>query len=139
MRLTDDNIADYAETLVRQVRAGGTLLDYSEESVAALEQLLRASDGPLRAPDLPEESRKLVVFYNGCYLGEVMARNLGGVWRFDESNWADSALVFAYRDETALRVLPFLKLWQRITEHPDEHDLVTYYAGLKERLEGRRS
>lgn len=133
MRLTEDNIGDYAETLVRQVRIGGVLLDYSEESIAAVEELLRGSDNEMRATDFAEERRKLVVFYNGCYLGEVMARNLGGVWRFDEENWADSSLVFAYRD-AGLRVMPFLKLWQRVTEVPDEHNLVAYYAGLKERL-----
>jgi hypothetical protein len=134
MRLTEDNIADYADTLVLQVRAGGHTLDYSEASVATLEAMLSASDAQMQAPDFPEGQRSLVVFYNGCYLGEVMARNLAGVWRFDEADWANSSLVFPYRDG-GLQVHPFRKLYRRVTEGPAENDLVAYYAGLKEKLE----
>jgi hypothetical protein len=133
VRLTEDNIADYADTLVLQVRTGGHALDYSEASVATLEALLSSSDPQMQAPDFPEGQRNLVVFYNGCYLGEVMARNLGGAWRFDEGDWATSSLVFPYGDG-GLQVFPFRKLYRRVTEGPAENDLVAYYAGLKEKL-----
>ncbi|GAB4460395.1 MAG: hypothetical protein OHK0029_24320 [Armatimonadaceae bacterium] len=133
MTLTEDNVADYADTLVRQMRAQEVPLDYSPESVAALERLIAESDSQTRTPDFPEAQRNLLVFYNGCYLGEVMARNLGGVWRFDPQNWADSTLVFPY-GEGGLQVFPFLKLWLRLTEGPDENNLVAYYRGLEEKL-----
>ena len=131
MTLDETNIADYAETLVLQVRGGGRELDYSEGSVAVVEDLLRVSDELLQAENFPETQRNLVVFYNGCYLGEVMARNLGGTWRF-APNWFDASLVFPY-EEGGLQVSPFQKVHRRVTEGL-AHDLVAYYQGLKDRL-----
>jgi hypothetical protein len=131
--LDETNVADYAETLVLQVRNGGRALDYSETSVATVEELLRASDALFRLPQFPDTQRNLVVFYNGCYLGEVMARRLGGVWRF-APNWFDASLVFPYGDG-GLQVFPFQKLHRRVTAGPDAHDLVGYYTGLRQRLD----
>jgi hypothetical protein len=114
------------------VKPGGHTLDYSEASVATLEELLRNSDAQFQDPNFPDEQRNLVVFYNGCYLGETMARTLNGVWRFEE-NWADSSVIFRVGDG-GIQVHPFLKVWMRVTEGTREHDLVAYYEGLKERL-----
>lgn len=133
MRLTEDNIGDYAETWVKMAQAKGTELDYSEDSIAVLEDLLRASDPLLQTPEFPDDQRNLLVFYHGCYLGEVMARHLNGVWNFDPQNWADSTMVFTY-GPGGIQIFPFLKLWLRVTEGPTDNDLVTYYEGLKERL-----
>lgn len=132
MTLDETNVADYARTLVLQVRGGGRALDYSEASVQTVEELLRVSDALLQAENFPEMQRNLIVFYNGCYLGEVMARNLAGVWRF-APNWYDTSLVFPYGDG-GLQVFPFQKLYRRVTEGA-EHDLVAYYEGLKEKLD----
>lgn len=132
MRLDRSNVADYAETLALQVRAGGRDLDYSEASVATVEELLRVSDELFRLPTFPENQRNLTVFYNGCYLGEVMARRRGGVWRFDP-NWFDASLVFDLGPRGGIQVFPFQKVYRRITEGR-EHDLVAYYEGLKARL-----
>jgi hypothetical protein len=132
VRLTPENIGAYAETLARQVKPGGHTLDYSEASIATLEELLRNSDAQFQDPDFPGAQRNLVVFYNGCYLGETMARTLNGVWNFEE-NWADSALIFRTKNG-GIQVHPFLKVWMRVTEGATEHDLVAYYDGLKERL-----
>jgi len=136
MNLTEDNVKEYADTLVLQVRGGGRALDYSEESIAVLEGLLRVSDELLLDTEnpIPDTQRNLVVFYNGCYLGEVMARQLVGIWRFTE-NWYDASLVFPYGGG-GLQVHPFQKLFRRVTEGPAENDLVSYYDGLKARLNG---
>jgi hypothetical protein len=134
VRLTDENIADYADTLVLQARGGGVALDYSEDSIAIVERLLTASDDLLRAETFPETQRRLVAFYNGCYVGEVMARNLAGAWRFDE-NWYEASLVFPY-GEGGLQVHPFHKIYRRVTDGPAENELVAYYQGLKTRLAG---
>ena len=134
MILDQNNVADYADTLVLQVRAGGRELDYSEGSVATVEELLRLSDELFGLPTFPEAQRNLVVFYNGCYLGEVMRRQLGGTWRFDPGgNWFDASLVFPL-GEGRLQVFPFQKAYRRIAEGPEENDLVAYYDGLKRKL-----
>ena len=135
MRLTDDNIGDYAETLVLQAKGSGRILDYSEQSVALLEGLFRISDELLQAENFPDTQRNLVVFYNGCYLGEVIARTLGGFWRFDEDDWANSSILFAYGGG-GLQVYPFHKLLRRVIDGPEDNDLVQYYDGLKAKLSG---
>ena len=131
MTLDERNVGSYAETLVLQVRGGGHALDYSEASVQTVEDLLRVSDELFRLPEFPDNQRDLVVFYNGCYLGEVMRRNRGGVWRFAEQ-WPDASLVFPYGDG-GLQVYPFQKLFRRVAEGP-EHDLTKYYSDLTAKL-----
>lgn len=133
MRLDAGNVADYAQTLVLQVQGGGRDLDYSEASLSVVEDLLRLSDAQLQQPDFPPMQRNLVVFYNGCYLGEVMARTQGGVWSF-APNWFDASLVFPRGDGGGLQVFPFQKVYRRLTEGPEHHDLIGYYRGLKEKL-----
>ena len=132
MTLTDDNIAGYADTLVLQVRGGGRELDYSPESVEVLEELLRVSDTLLQGESFPDTQRNLVVFYNGCYLGQVMARHLAGVWQF-APNWFDSSLIFPF-GEGGLQVFPFQKVYRRIVEGPHGNNLADYFEGLRERL-----
>lgn len=132
MKLDETNVALYADTLVLQVKGGGRELDYSEASVATVEELLRLSDELLAGPNFPDAQRNLTAFYNGCYLGEVMHRNLGGTWRF-EPNWFDASLVFPF-GEGGLQVFPFQKVYRRLTDGPNVHDLVAYYDGIKVKL-----
>jgi hypothetical protein len=105
MKLSLDNIKDYADTLVLQVRGGGRELDYSEASIQTLEELLQVSDDLMRGENFPDAQRNLIVFYNGCYLGQVLSDNLIGVWRFDE-NWYDSTIVFRTRAAASRSTLP---------------------------------
>ncbi|MDX1931163.1 MAG: hypothetical protein SFU56_01020 [Capsulimonadales bacterium] len=135
MRLTEDNIADYADTLVRRVRDGGIDLDYSVASLTTLENLIRSSDDAFRSPDLTDFQRDISVFYPGCYLGEVLARNLGGVWRFEE-DWPESSLVFSRQDGTGVQCFPFRKMFRRVTEGPEENDLTAYFRELSLRIAG---
>ena len=132
MTLDETNVAAYAYTLVLQVKGAGRELDYSEPSVAVLEELLRVSDPLLAAENFPDAQRNIVAFYNGCYLGEVIARNLGGAWRFSP-NWFDASLVIPF-GEGGLQVFPFQKVYRRLTEGRETHDLVAYYEGLTVKL-----
>lgn len=132
MTLDETNVADYADTLVLQVKGGGRELDYSEASVTVLEELLCVSDPLLTGGNFPDAQRNIVAFYNGCYLGEVIARNLGGAWRFEE-NWFDASLVVPF-GEGGLQVFPFQKVYRRLTEGADGHDLARYYEGVRAKL-----
>jgi hypothetical protein len=139
MQLTEENVRDYAESLVAQVRAGdaemASRLDFTERSVWALEALFRASDERLSAPDTPDRARELTLFYGGCYLGETLAQTLGGTWRFTD-DWVDTSLVFPY-GEGGLQVFPFQKLVRRMNDGARGNDLVDYYEGLKNHLRGQ--
>jgi hypothetical protein len=136
MKLDDNNVREYAESLVAQVRAGdeemASRLDFSERSVWALEALVRSSDEKFADPTTPDHARELTVFYAGCYLGETLSRNLSGVWRFDD-DYAQSSLVFPFGDG-GLQVFPFQKLIKRVTDGAKGNDLVDYFEGLKTQL-----
>jgi hypothetical protein len=54
--LDETNVAAYADTLVLQVKGSGRELDYSDASVATLEDLLRISDPLLAAENFPTRS-----------------------------------------------------------------------------------
>ena len=119
MRLTEANVTDYADTLVIQARNAGLQLDYSEDSIIHLERYFRISDDLLQLESLPEEQRSLIVFYGGCYLGEVMCRHTEGTWNF-EDNWFDSKIVFPTR-QGGIQIEPFQKMYRRVKEGPADH------------------
>ncbi len=136
MKLDENNVRDYAESLVAQVRAGdpemASRLDFSERSVWALEALIRLSDEKFADPATPERGKELTVFYAGSYLGEILARNLAGVWRFDD-DFRQSSVVFPF-GEGGLQVFPFQKLIKRVTDGVKGNDLVDYFEGLQKQL-----
>ncbi len=136
MKLDDNNVRDYAESLVAQVRAGdaemASRLDFSERSAWALEALIRLSDPKFADPATPERATELTVFYAGCYLGETMARVLGGTWRFTD-DYTESSVVFPYGDG-GLQVFPFQKLIKRVTDGVKGNDLVDYFEGLRKQI-----
>lgn len=136
MKLDEQNVREYAESLVAQVRAGdeemASRLDFSERSVWALEALIRLSDEKFADAATPKQAIELTVFYAGCYLGETMTHILGGVWRFDD-DYAQSSVVFPYGDG-GLQVFPFQKLIKRVTDGVKGNDLVDYFEGLKAQI-----
>ena len=132
MTLDETNVRAYADTLVLQVKGSGRTLDYTDASIAVLEELLRVSDPLISAENFPDAQRNIVAFYNGCYLGEVIARNLGGAWRFSP-NWFDASLVLPFGDG-GLQVFPFQKVYRRLTEGHETHDLASFYEGIRAKL-----
>ncbi|WP_309706994.1 DUF6278 family protein [Armatimonas sp.] len=133
MTLTLENVGLYAETLVRQASARGQTLDYSPESLAVLDALLAVSDPQLE--ETSTQQRDLVIFYTGCYLGEVLVRTLGAQWQLTE-DWAEATLVLvADANKGGIEVRPFEKLHRRLTEGPEGNSLRAYGEGLKERFD----
>ena len=130
MTLTLENVGQYAETLVRQAQSSGRNLDYTEASLAVLDELFALSDEHFATTS--ETQRNIVVFYNGCYLGTVMTRIFSGNWQIDE-NWFDTVVVIP-AGEQAVQVRPFEKVWRRVMEGPEGNSLVAYVSGLRDRL-----
>jgi hypothetical protein len=141
MQLSEQSVREHAEVFAAPVRQGGYNLDYSIGSIAILENLLCHDDVRLREANFPEAQRNLVVFYNGCYLGEVLRQNLGGMWIF-EPNWFDSTLLFplvssqgSSQGGGGLQTQPFVKVYRRLTEDPpDANDFLMYFHVLQEKL-----
>ena len=71
------NAGDHAEIAVKVAREQyDTELDYSPQSLEALDSEIDT----LREDGLDGEEAAEVLFVFGCYLGEVLVRNLGGSW-----------------------------------------------------------
>ena len=83
MKLDANNIREYAESLVAQVRAGDSemaaRLDFGERSVWALEALLRLSDDKFADPTTPEAGKDLTIFLRGM----LPRRNISALPRRD--------------------------------------------------------
>jgi hypothetical protein len=115
-------VADYAQQAVARARAAKVELDFSEASVARLEQLLAGG-----APADVEEAAKLW----GAYFGEVVRRRWGGEWSFETypgGNFATLTLTVA-----GSKLFPSIKIYRRLTQGTSE-DLAAFYAAVKERL-----
>lgn len=81
------NVAELAEGCVRFVATRyGTTLDYTSDTLGLLDQWVR--DGRREAAERPEAAR-IVETAGGAYLGEVIRRAFGGIWRIsgEESDW----------------------------------------------------
>lgn len=115
-------VADYAEQAVARARAAKVELDFSEASVARLEQLLAGG-----APADVEEASKVW----GAYFGEVVRRRWGGEWSIESypgGNFATLTLTIA-----GSKLFPSIKVYRRLTQGTSE-DLAGFYANVKERL-----
>ena len=132
MTLTLENVGLYAETLVRQASASGQNLDYSPESLSVLDALLATSD-PQFEKASPTQ-RDLVIFYTGCYLGEVFVRTRGAQWQLTE-DWPEATLILA-TNQGGIQVRPFEKIHRRLTEGAEGNSLKAYCEGLASATEG---
>jgi len=130
MTLTAETVGLYAETLVRQVHAGGHPLDYTAATLPLLDVLFEDVEEGFAA--LPEAQQSLVVFYNGCYLGEVFVRSLGAQWQC-VSPWFESTLIVA-NAQGGVQIRPFEKVLRRLTEGAEGNGLAAYFQGLTECL-----
>lgn len=105
-------------------------LDFSPLSLGRLEEWLENDFAPGSADD----NATLIVTL-GCYLGEVVVRNLAGTWRADEEFFHSPAVIIEGKLQT--RTFPLSRVWKRF-EYGNEHSLVDYYESLLRTL-GRLS
>lgn len=74
---TAENALDHADLAVRAAEEEfDARLDYSPRSLGELDGEIES----LREEGLTAEDAAEVLFVQGCYLGEVMVRHLGGAW-----------------------------------------------------------
>ncbi len=100
---------DIAEIFRGQV-SDAFLLDYSEDSLKQLDKLISLVSQPGEKPD------ETLVLSAGAYLGETTLRLLGGSWKIDEAELADSSVRL-----NGCELWPFRRVRQRIyygTQNP---------------------
>jgi hypothetical protein len=111
-----------------------TRLDYSEASLETLDELVER----LREEGMSGEEAAETLFVFGCYLGEVMARQLLGRWvdtpqspLAEVSPWP---MVVVFRGGSAWDTIG--KVFRRL-ELGDSEYLPAFFAAAKATLEGR--
>lgn len=109
----------YAEDGVDLASKLKTTLDYSDQSLIRLDSLLetfhsslpRSSDGNVRSDFEPQIVSRAKCF--GCYLGEVIRKNLGGEWHFQGpmTDWKSWTLIV-----NGIEMWPVRRVYNRIVE-----------------------
>jgi hypothetical protein len=118
-----------AEGCVEGVRRfWGVNLDFGPQSLAALDRLIQTGFGPQAG----DETITTAVQAFGAYVGEVVRRNLGGVWH-DEEMKGQPVLLNVGRD--SVRVEPFDAASKRFEHaHEKEYALPTWYEQIRDQV-----
>jgi hypothetical protein len=103
-------------------------LDYSEESLAALDKLIED-----KWPEPPAGLQEMTVFF-GAYVGETIHRRLK--WRWTRSAGSDWHLAFVTEDRAELFAFPFAKMRKRFVNGQTD-SLAAYFSVLKQVSQGK--
>lgn len=119
----------YAQQAVTTARTLDTRLDFSEESIVALETIL---DRVPRSPESDELSEACKMW--GCYLGEVVRRRFGGDWSIE--TYPGKQFATLTLSVNGSKLFPSLKIHHRLTGG-EADNLWSFYKMIKARLEKR--
>jgi hypothetical protein len=116
-----------AEQFVESMRELGWELDYSEQSVQTIEDMIERQFSDWRPWRRGKATRKNmpVASLVGAYIGEVMVRNLSGEW-----GWMPEFAVAAVRLPSGTWTSPPAKAQKRFADGQGD-DLVAYYEAMK--------
>jgi hypothetical protein len=130
--MTDTSIRDvmkaYACDAVEAAARRGVILDYSEESLNLVDELLGRDSfigHTPRTPECKEDEETLWVLSKalGAYVGEVVLRTLGGEWVGESTPDGGIRPTIVVQ---GVRGFPLEKVWKRLTE--SEHDALGGYC-----------
>jgi hypothetical protein len=116
-----------ADEFVRSMRDFEWELDYSEQSIRTLEEMIDrqfADWRPWRSGKVAKKNLPIASLV-GAYLGEVMIRHVGGHW-----GWMPDFDVAAVQLPSGTWTSPPAKAQKRLL-NGKEDDLVLYYEALK--------
>ena len=132
----------YAEQAVAAAREFEIELDYSEESVKQVENILERLDGPMRggAPGAASSSGPTEADTEGLckmwggYLGEVVRRRWGGEWVL-ETYPGGNVLTVALSTPGGT-VFPSMKIYRRLNQGEAEN-VWSFYCMLRDRFRAK--
>jgi len=117
----------YAEQAVKEAMALNAQLDYSENSLLDLEDLLGRLSWPAESEAMSENCKIW-----GSYLGEVVRRRFGGEWSIETYPGKQFATMTLNVGGT--KIFPTMKIHRRLTRGLDDN-VWTFYKMVKARLE----
>ncbi|HZR27732.1 MAG TPA: hypothetical protein VFA71_03050 [Terriglobales bacterium] len=133
----------YAEEAVRMARQFNVELDYTEQSLEQVEQLLGQLHDELQngnmidsaaPPQLDQQNVDEMSRIWGGYLGEVVRRRFGGEWTIEKYPAGDFLIVTL--NVNGAKVFPAMKIHKRLTNGAAD-DLLLFYRNVRDRLEAK--
>jgi len=122
---TPEAAPEHAQLCVSAVRnIEGFTLDYSEESLAKLDEIIEK----LRQDGVSSEQIAETLFSFGCYVGEVFVRHASGRWRLTAETPMARAAGFPLVIQLSAKAYcnPIDKVFKRL-EEGKEHELTYFY------------
>jgi hypothetical protein len=117
----------YAGRAVQAARGFDVLLDYSEESLRRVEDILARLAGQPQSEDLAEACKMW-----GSYLGEVVRRRYGGEWTIE--TYPGKQFATLTLSVGGNKLFPTMKVHRRLTQGQDDN-VWSFYTMVKARLE----
>ena len=136
----DEMMQDYADKAVELARDFHVQLDFTENSVQALEQILaqlheehRAFTAGRSSPEQAVEEQMVTMCKLwGGYLGEVVRRRWGGDWAMESYPGANFATLTL--NVRGGKLFPSMKIYRRLTEGPADN-VWSFYERVRSKLE----
>jgi hypothetical protein len=123
-----DEVATASERAVQIARSGGAVLDYTEASVAIVEEIL--AEAAAYSKEMSEEHLRNIAQDLGCYVLEVGRRTYGGFYRWAEDR--DAPVLISGEPVFHVAMLSWEKTRGRVSG--DEGDNIPFfYEGYAER------
>jgi hypothetical protein len=129
----------YAEQAVAAARELEIELDYSEESVKQVENILERLDGrnapgaPASAAPTDAGAEELCKMWGG-YLGEVVRRRWGGEWVLE--NYPGGNVLTVALSTPGGTVFPSMKIYRRLSQGAAEN-VWSFYCMLRDRFRAK--
>jgi hypothetical protein len=138
----DEIMQSYAEQAVAAARELEIELDYSEESVKQVENILERLDGAVRggapgaatSPTPTDSGTEDLCKMWGGYLGEVVRRRWGGEWVL-ETYPGGNVLTVALSTPGGT-VFPSMKIYRRLNQGATEN-VWSFYCMLRDRFRAK--
>ncbi len=127
-----DEMRKLAAAFVKAGAEEGEVLDYSESSLARVNNMIDELWGDPETGKAEERFLETMAPVVGAYVGEVIVRDLGGSWKLDPEEG-----IPAVRSPTGVRAFPVAKAEKRFL-NGHEDDLSFYYKVIKDMWRGSR-
>lgn len=123
--------AAYAAQAVTAAREFGADLDYSENSLREVEDILARMEQRAAGSAGKEELDETCKMW-GSYLGEVVRRHFGGAWSIE--TYPGKQFATLTLSVGGSKLFPSMKVHRRLT-HGESDSIWTFYKMVKARLE----
>jgi hypothetical protein len=132
-QLTKDVVSNAAAALKNFNQRANGKLDFSEASLAAVEELL--NEASHYRDQLPKENADIIVKTLGCYILEVARKQLGGIYSWYSKREQPALLIG--QPEFRIAIITWDKVEGRLSGD-SSNNIPFFYAGFRDRVKAAR-